>query len=275
MKKLTYQEIKKMWLDFCVKRGHAIIDSASVVPQNDASVLFINSGMHPLVPYLMGENHPQGKRICNIQKCIRTGDIDEVGDDTHLTFFEMMGSIGFEQIRVSSLAKKAGINRGTFYHHFVDKYEILEEAEREIYAQFELLMKNKHDYIQLNLEELKENPTGDAIQQLFQSSLLRFMMFLYERKEITTILVGENGRPQFVRKIESLYCETVRDDIGAKNQNENYQTHYIQEFVFSGVISVIKCWLRNGAKEAPEEIARLLAINLTTAPIAIFDYDSF
>lgn len=92
MKKLTYKELRNLWLDFYKQKQHAIINSASVVPQNDASVLFINSGMHPLVPYLMGENHPAGKRLANIQKCVRTGDIEEVGDPTHLTFFEMMGN---------------------------------------------------------------------------------------------------------------------------------------------------------------------------------------
>lgn len=92
MKKLNYNELKNMWLDFYRDRGHAIIPSASVVPENDPSVLFTNSGMHPLVPYLLGERHPAGVRLANVQKCIRTGDIDEVGDATHLTFFEMMGN---------------------------------------------------------------------------------------------------------------------------------------------------------------------------------------
>ena len=81
-----------MWLDFDRARGHTIIPTASVLPENDASVLFTNSGMHPLVPYLLGEKHPGGTRLANIQKCIRTGDIEEVGDDSHLTFFEMMGN---------------------------------------------------------------------------------------------------------------------------------------------------------------------------------------
>ena len=92
MRKLTYKQLREMWLDFYKERGHVIIPSASILPENDASVLFTNSGMHPLVPYLLGEKHPAGKRLANIQKCIRTGDIEEVGDDTHLTFFEMMGN---------------------------------------------------------------------------------------------------------------------------------------------------------------------------------------
>ncbi|MCB9805907.1 alanine--tRNA ligase [Candidatus Nomurabacteria bacterium] len=85
-------EIRKRFLAFFEKRGHAIIPSASLLPENDPSVLFNTAGMQPLVPYLMGQKHPQGTRLANFQKCVRTGDIDEVGDNTHLTFFEMMGN---------------------------------------------------------------------------------------------------------------------------------------------------------------------------------------
>lgn len=92
MKKLTAKELKEMWINFYLEKQHALIPSASLVPENDPSVLFTMAGMHPLVPYLLGEKHPCGKRLVNIQKCIRTGDIDEVGDDFHCTFFEMLGN---------------------------------------------------------------------------------------------------------------------------------------------------------------------------------------
>jgi alanyl-tRNA synthetase len=85
-------EIRKRFLHFFEKRGHAIIPSASLVPENDPSVLFTTAGMQPLVPYLLGEAHPKGKRLVNVQKCVRTGDIEEIGDNTHLTFFEMLGN---------------------------------------------------------------------------------------------------------------------------------------------------------------------------------------
>ncbi len=85
-------EIRSRFLAFFEKRGHKIIPSASLVPENDPSVLFNTAGMQPLVPYLMGEKHPLGTKLVNVQKCVRTQDIDEVGDNTHDTFFEMMGN---------------------------------------------------------------------------------------------------------------------------------------------------------------------------------------
>lgn len=92
MKKLNAKQLREMWINFFKEKGHAYIPSASLVPENDPSVLFTTAGMHPLVPYLLGEKHPCGKRLVDIQKCVRTGDIDEVGDDYHCTFFEMLGN---------------------------------------------------------------------------------------------------------------------------------------------------------------------------------------
>ncbi len=90
--KLTSADIRRRFLDFFEKRGHSIIPSAPLVPENDPSVLFNTAGMQPLVPYLLGEKHPAGTRLANLQKCVRTVDIDDVGDSRHLTFFEMMGN---------------------------------------------------------------------------------------------------------------------------------------------------------------------------------------
>jgi len=89
---MTSKEIRERFLKFFEKRGHAVIPSASLVPENDPSVLFTTAGMQPLVPYLLGSPHPSGKRLVNVQKCVRTQDIDEVGDNTHDTFFEMLGN---------------------------------------------------------------------------------------------------------------------------------------------------------------------------------------
>ncbi len=89
---MTASELRRLYIRFFEERGHKEIASASLLPDNDPTVLFTTAGMHPLVPYLLGEKHPAGKRLVNVQKCVRTGDIDEVGDDTHLTFFEMLGN---------------------------------------------------------------------------------------------------------------------------------------------------------------------------------------
>lgn len=89
---MTSTEIRKRFLDFFAKRGHAVLPSVSLVPKNDPSVLFNTAGMQPLVPYLMGEPHPLGDKLASAQKCVRTGDIDDVGDARHLTFFEMLGN---------------------------------------------------------------------------------------------------------------------------------------------------------------------------------------
>ena len=85
-------ELRRKYIEFFKEHGHKEIPSAPVVPENDPTVLFTTAGMHPLVPYLLGEPHPQGKRLTDYQKCIRTGDIDSVGDASHLTFFEMLGN---------------------------------------------------------------------------------------------------------------------------------------------------------------------------------------
>ena len=89
---LTGDELRQMYISFFESKGHTAISGASLIPENDPTVLFTTAGMHPLVPYLLGEPHPAGTRLCDVQKCIRTGDIDDVGDLSHLTFFEMLGN---------------------------------------------------------------------------------------------------------------------------------------------------------------------------------------
>ena len=88
------KELIRKYLDFFSSKNHKEVSNSSLIPENDQTVLFTTAGMHPLVPYLLGQKHPLGKRLCNVQRCIRTGDIDEVGDNVHLTFFEMLGNWG-------------------------------------------------------------------------------------------------------------------------------------------------------------------------------------
>ena len=92
MNKLTADELRNTYLEFFKSKGHAVISGASVIPENDPTVLFTTAGMHPLVPYLLGQPHPAGHRLTDVQRCVRTGDIDSVGDAAHLTFFEMLGN---------------------------------------------------------------------------------------------------------------------------------------------------------------------------------------
>jgi len=89
---MNVNELRETYLQFFEELGHKRIQSASLLPENDPSVLFTTAGMHPLVPFLLGEAHPLGRRLVNFQKCLRTNDIDEVGDAAHLTFFEMLGN---------------------------------------------------------------------------------------------------------------------------------------------------------------------------------------
>ncbi len=89
---ITLHELRRKYVDFFKSKGHAEISGKSLIPENDPTVLFTTAGMHPLVPYLLGEPHPAGKRLTDYQKCIRTGDIEEVGDESHLTCFEMLGN---------------------------------------------------------------------------------------------------------------------------------------------------------------------------------------
>jgi len=92
MRSITSAELRALYLQFFREKGHAVIPSASVIPENDPTVLFTTAGMHPLVPYLLGQKHPAGVRLADVQKCVRTSDIDEAGDASHLTFFEMLGN---------------------------------------------------------------------------------------------------------------------------------------------------------------------------------------
>lgn len=89
---MTANELRKLYVTYYEERGHKVAAASSLVPENDSSVLYTTAGMQPLIPYLLGEEHPNGKRLVNVQRCVRTGDIEEVGDDYHLTLFEMLGN---------------------------------------------------------------------------------------------------------------------------------------------------------------------------------------
>jgi alanyl-tRNA synthetase len=123
---MTANELKKKYIDFFVSRGHREIPGKSLIPENDPTVLFTTAGMHPLVPYILGEPHPAGKRLVNCQKCIRTGDIEEVGDPGHLTFFEMLGNWS-----LGDYFKKEAI---TFSYEFITSSKWLGLSKDNLYV---------------------------------------------------------------------------------------------------------------------------------------------
>ena len=117
MKKMTYIEVRNAYLDFLKSKGHKEIVNSSLVPENDPTLLFVNSGMFPLVPYLVGETHPLGTRLVNVQRCVRTEDLEEVGDISHATAFEMLGNWSLDDY-----FKKEALEQT--YEFFLDKLEI-------------------------------------------------------------------------------------------------------------------------------------------------------
>lgn len=133
---MNHRQIREKYENFIKEKGFEMIPSASLVPENDPSVLFTTAGVQPLVPYLMGEKHPKGNRISNIQKCTRTVDLESIGDDTHLSFFEM---IGYWYLGKNSAPeenpKKAGIN--TTYEMFFTKKGFNLDIERAYFTCFE------------------------------------------------------------------------------------------------------------------------------------------
>jgi alanyl-tRNA synthetase len=120
---MELNEIREKFLEFLKEHGHSIVPSSSLVPENDSTTLFTGSGMQPMVPYLLGEDHPEGKRIADSQKCFRAGDINEIGDNRHTTFFEMLGNWSFgdyfkkEQINwvFEFLTEKVGLDPEKIY----------------------------------------------------------------------------------------------------------------------------------------------------------------
>lgn len=185
-----------------------------------------------------------------------------------LTFFEMMDELGFDKITVAGLSKRAKINRGTFYHYYVDKYALLEEIEEEMYSSFKQVMEN---HIGVTVKSKIDQYGRDNIFQFFKDACEKLMVFLYDRKELAKILIGENGRPQFIERLERLYIETVQLKLQNVSPEITESEKLQQEFIYYGVIAIVKRWLLTGAKQSPEEIAEILAKCMTNSPLTIFE----
>ncbi|WP_321383640.1 TetR/AcrR family transcriptional regulator [uncultured Enterococcus sp.] len=179
-------------------------------------------------------------------------------------FMKLLNEFGFEKITVASIAKEAEINRGTFYLHFTDKYAVLEEVQEEIYRNFEEIV-TKYIGVSLIEKQLDESAT---LEELFRVACLQLMKFLYEQKEVAQIFLGVNGDSQFIERLEKVYTDVVKGKIKKKiSVLEDFQL----EFVFAGAIAIVKKWIREGAMQPPEEMARLLAECMTSSPIEIFE----
>lgn len=184
------------------------------------------------------------------------------------TFFSLMNEIGFEKITVANLSKRAKINRGTFYHHFPDKYAVLEEVEEDIYANFSQVL---NDHVGWTVTEKIDVYGRLHVDRFFKEACLVVMKFLYERKETAQTLLGKNGRPQFIEKLEEAYISAVQKKIRLNQQSFTELEILQQEFIYHGAIAIVKRWMRNGAKESPEEIAQVISKCMVTPPIAIFE----
>lgn len=150
MKNLPYLEVRKRYIDFFQRNNHKEIPSAPLVPEDDPSVLFVNAGMFPLIPFLKGELHPKGTRLTNSQRCLRTGDIDEVGDEFHLTTFEMLGNWSLNDyfkkeainLSVSFFVEELGFDINRIYASVFEGYEDIPEDNvsisvwKEIFAKY-------------------------------------------------------------------------------------------------------------------------------------------
>lgn len=169
-------------------------------------------------------------------------------------YFEWMKEVGLDRITIAGLAKKAGINRGTFYLYYVDKYAVLEEVEQVLYQELAELM-DTYFYSKLSaLGKLDK----EFINRKFFDSSLHLMQFFFKNKEIFSVLLGSNGDPYFIQKIEKLYTDTVHNKRTVLATFDSQYVHYQLEFIFAGIISAIKCWLRTGSKETPEEMSKIL-----------------
>lgn len=184
------------------------------------------------------------------------------------TFFSMMDEIGFEKITVANLSKQAKINRGTFYHHFPDKYAVLEEVEEEIYANFAQVL---NDHVGWAVTEKIDVYGRMHVERFFKEACLVVMNFLYERKETAQTLLGEHGRPHFIEKLEEAYISAVQKKIRLNPHEFTELEKLQQEFIYHGAIAIVKRWIRNGAKESPDEIAQVISKCMVTPPITIFE----
>lgn len=198
---MTSKEVRQKFLDFFKKREHSIISSASLIPENDSSLLFTNSGMSPLIPYLLGEKHPQGRRLVNSQRCFRAEDIEKVGDSYHTTFFEMLGnwSLGdyFKKEQLNYwfefLIEELGLNPKRLYQTvYVGDAKIVKDQES-----IQIL---KEIYLKYGIKALEgpETKTDGTLGPGIEIDFNRYRIFAYKRDKNwwqRGDVIGELGGP--------------------------------------------------------------------------------
>ena len=284
-------EIRSSFLSFFKNRQHSVIPSASLVPENDPSVLFNTAGMQPLVPYLLGQEHPAGRRLVNIQKCVRTQDIDEVGDNTHDTFFEMMGnwSLGdyFKEEAIkwsfeflTSKDEGLGLDPKRLY---VTVFEGDENAPKDTEA-FEIWKKympeNRIYYMSAksNWWSVGDNgPCGpdtemfyDITGELGDMTKEEYMQADEKQKVVEiwndVFMEYEKKNGKVVGKLKQKNVDTgaglERVLLAAQNKNNIFGTD-----LFSGVMDMIK----SEAKNYDEKNARIVADHIRTSILLISD----
>ena len=181
-------------------------------------------------------------------------------------FFRWMDEVGIDKMTVAGIAKRANINRGTFYLYFTDKYAVLQEVEDAIYQEMNTSFST---YFQEKFTYVKQGSLTDFSKRFYDTSYY-FACFFYEKKELFSILLGKNGDPYFVRKIEQLYIQSVQKE--HHYSSEEISDYHIT-FIFAGIISVLENWLISGTKETPQEITSILKTCVLKEPIAhIYDY---
>ncbi len=223
--KITRKELIKKYLDFFKSKDHVEIRNSSLIPENDPSVLFTTAGMHPLVPFLLGEKHPEGKRLCNVQRCIRTGDIEEVGDETHHTFFEMLGNWS-----LGDYFKKEAIEMTFEFHNKIlgislEKYAVSvfkgeknlpkDETSSEVWESLGI-KKERISFLEKrdNFWELPSNntPCGPCTEQFFWNSDLE-VPEEFDSSNKNWVEIGNNVLMEFVKSSNGDYNEAKQKNV--------------------------------------------------------------
>jgi len=284
---ITRKELIKKYLEFFKSKEHKEIPNSSLIPINDPTVLFTTAGMHPLVPYLSGQKHPLGKRLVNVQRCIRTGDIDEVGDTTHNTFFEMLGNWS-----LGDYWKKEAIKMTFEFHTKILKIP-LEKYAVTVFAGNKKTPRDEESAgIWLSLGVPKERiaylednwwgpagntgPCGPDTEMFYWSHPTKKAPKIYDPNNESWVEIGNNVIMQYEKKSEEKFAPLKQKNIDfggglertlatLNNLDDNYQTE-----VFKPIISEIEKISHKKYEENKKEM-RIIADHIKASAFIISD----